>query len=99
MSQIISIIEKNSKIEKVILFGSRAKGNFLNGSDVDLALKGNGIILNDILDISIEVENLLLPYKFDFVICDRIKEHALLEHINKVGIVLFERENFNNLII
>jgi predicted nucleotidyltransferase len=91
INQIISILEKNSKIEKVVLFGSRAKGNFQNGSDVDLSLIGNNLELNDILNASIEIDNLSLPYKFDFVIYDRIKEKALLEHINRVGITLFER--------
>ena len=91
INQIISILEKNSKIEKVVLFGSRAKGNFHNGSDVDLLLIGKKLELNDILNASIEIDNLSLPYKFDFVIYDRIKEEALLEHINRVGIKLFER--------
>lgn len=91
INQIISILGKNSKIEKVVLFGSRAKGNFQNGSDVDLSLIGNKLELNDILNASIEIDNLSLPYKFDLVIYDRIKEKALLEHINRVGITLFER--------
>lgn len=91
IQQVISVIAKNQKIEKIILFGSRAKGNFRNGSDVDLSLKGNGININDVLDISIDIDNLSLPYKFDFVIYDRINEEALLEHINRVGIILFNR--------
>lgn len=92
ISHIVSILERNPKIEKVILFGSRAIGNFQNGSDVDLSLIGKELELNDILNASIEIDNLALPYKFDLVIYDRIKEKALLEHIDRVGITLFERE-------
>ena len=92
INQIISILGSNPKIEKVILFGSRAKGNFQNGSDIDLALLGNDLELNDVLNASIEIDELALPYKFDLVIYDRIKEKALLEHIDRVGVILFERK-------
>lgn len=93
IDQVISIIGNNPKIEKVILFGSRAKGNFKNGSDIDLSLIGSDLKLNDILDLSIEIDKLALPYKFDLIISDRIKEQALVDHINRVGVILFERKN------
>ena len=89
---IVGILQKNDKVQQAILFGSRAKGCFHNGSDVDIALLGTGLKLNDILDISIEIEELMLLYKFDLIIYDRIKERALLQHINRVGISLFERK-------
>jgi hypothetical protein len=63
---------------------------------VDIALKGSGLKLNDIIDASIEIDKLYLPYKFDFVIYDRIKEKALAEHIERVGIVLYERAKPSN---
>lgn len=91
LDQVISILQCNRKIDKVVLFGSRAKGNFQNGSDVDLALFGEQLHLNDLLNISLEIDELLLPNKFDFIIYSRIQEQALVEHINRVGIVLFER--------
>ncbi|MCF6172138.1 MAG: nucleotidyltransferase domain-containing protein [Bacteroidales bacterium] len=91
LNNVVSILNKNKKISGVILFGSRAKGNFKEGSDVDLALKGTALNLNDIIDLSLEIDQLFLPYKFDLIIFDRIKEAALIEHINRVGIVLYER--------
>lgn len=92
IDEIVGILERNPKIDKVVLFGSRAKGNFLNGSDIDLALKGNGLNLNDILKASIEIDHLLLPNQIDFIIYDRITEKTLQEHIDRVGIPLFERQ-------
>ena len=89
---IVSVFSKNIKISTAILFGSRAKGNFSQGSDVDIALKGNGLNLDDLLNASLEIDDLLLPYKFDLIIFERIKEQALIEHINRVGIKLYERE-------
>jgi uncharacterized protein len=91
MKALISELKKNKKIGEIILFGSRAKGTYHNGSDIDIALKGNRINLKDILDASIEIEKLLLPYKLDLIIFNRIKEEALIDHINRVGIILFKR--------
>ncbi|MBI9069419.1 MAG: nucleotidyltransferase domain-containing protein [Salinivirgaceae bacterium] len=88
LENIINIFRKKSKVTHVILFGSRAKGTHSNGSDIDLAIKGKGLQLNDILDLSVELDELLLPYKFDIVIINRITEPDLLEHINCVGIDL-----------
>jgi uncharacterized protein len=92
LEDVTSILKKNYKISKLILFGSRAKGSFNNGSDVDIALQGSELALNDILDASLEIENLFLPYKFDLIIYDRIIEESLISHINRVGIVLYQRD-------
>lgn len=82
------IIQKSPNIQDAILFGSRAKGTFSPGSDIDIALKGKDIVLNDVLDLKTALEELNLPYKFDLVIYDRITEEALKEHITRVGISL-----------
>ena len=91
INNVVAILQANKKITKIVLFGSRAKGNFNKGSDVDIALIGDNLVLNDILDLSLKIDNLFLPYKFDLIIFDRIKEKALVEHINRVGIILFQR--------
>jgi predicted nucleotidyltransferase len=91
LDALISLLKKNSKIDEIILFGSRAKGTFNNGSDIDLALKGSNLNLQDILDATLETEKLLLPYKLDLIIFNRVKEPSLTDHINRVGIVLYKR--------
>ncbi|RLD78733.1 MAG: nucleotidyltransferase domain-containing protein [Bacteroidetes bacterium] len=93
LNNVISILLKNQKIDEIILFGSRAKGNFKKGSDIDIALKGATLKLIDIIDVTIEIDSLLLPYKFDLIIFDRINEKALIDHINRIGIVLFSKKN------
>jgi predicted nucleotidyltransferase len=91
IENIVSILKKNERIKQIILFGSRAKGFFKEGADIDLALKGEKLNLNDIINASLELDNLLLPYKIDLVIFERIKEQGLIDHINRIGITLFER--------
>ena len=88
LESIRKCIKSFPKIEDAVLFGSRAKGTYSNGSDIDIALKGGNMLLNDMLDLSIKLDELLLPYKFDLIIYDRITESALIDHINRVGISL-----------
>ncbi|MBG0781990.1 MAG: nucleotidyltransferase domain-containing protein [Bacteroidales bacterium] len=90
LESIRRVIKSFPKIDDAVLFGSRAKGTYSNGSDIDIALKGGNILLNDRLDLSNTLEELLLPFKFDLIIYDRITESALIDHINKVGISLIQ---------
>lgn len=92
LSSIAEILYENQKVSQVVLFGSRATGNFRNGSDIDLALKGINLHLEDVLDASIALDDLYLPYKIDLLIYDKIEEKELLNHIKEYGIVL---ENCN----
>lgn len=91
IEKIISIFKSNSKIDDAILFGSRAIGNYKPGSDIDIALKGINIRLNDILNITADLDKLSTPYKFDIVIYSRITKSALIDHIERVGISLFNK--------
>ena len=92
IKNIVAILKENNKVQKIILFGSRAKSTHSNGSDIDIALKGNNLNTNDVLSLSVELDELDLPYKIDLVIYDRIEEKSLKEHIDRAGVVLFERE-------
>ncbi len=91
MKRIVEIIGAHQKVIEAILFGSRALGSFEAGSDIDIALKGSELKLNDIIDLKISLDDLLLPYKMDLIIYDRISEPDLIDHINRVGINLFAR--------
>jgi uncharacterized protein len=91
IKSLVSIISSNDKVDKIILFGSRAKGNYTNGSDIDLAIKGHLLKLNDLLDLKIKIDNLSLPYKIDIIIYGSINEPDLISHIDRIGISLYER--------
>jgi predicted nucleotidyltransferase len=91
LSSIVSILSANPRIDRVILFGSRAKGNYYPGSDIDIAVKGQLLNLDDILESLSKIDKLSLPYRVDLVIYDRINEPDLISHIDRVGISLFER--------
>ncbi|AHE98264.1 nucleotidyltransferase domain-containing protein [Thioalkalivibrio paradoxus] len=79
------------EIERAVLYGSRAKGTHRNGSDIDLCLEGEQLGLTDLLRISDEIDELLLPWKVDLSLRHMIDNPDLLEHIARVGIALYER--------
>ncbi|MEA1911047.1 MAG: nucleotidyltransferase domain-containing protein [Spirochaetota bacterium] len=88
--KIKEIFSKYSKIEEVILYGSRAKGNYHNGSDIDITLKGKELTLsNSVYPIEDELDELYLPYMFDISIYSHIKDQNLIDHISRVGKVFY----------
>ena len=90
--EIISILDKSYIIDSAVLYGSRAKGCFKPGSDIDLALKGVKLSLMDIQKILLDIEDLYLPYEIDLCIYENITNLEFKEHIDRVGIVIYERE-------
>lgn len=92
--QMQKIFSRFENIEKVILYGSRAMGNWKPYSDIDLTVVGKGVTLEDIHEIENELDYLLMPYKIDLSILAQIKNRDLLEHIERVGIPFFEKNTF-----
>lgn len=84
--------EQQPEIETLILFGSRAKGNYRKGSDVDLAIKGAGVTYDSVTSLAVLLnESLPLPYMFDLLNYSTLAEPALKEHIDRVGIEIYSR--------
>lgn len=83
----IQALARKHGVSKVILFGSRARGDFRPKSDIDLAVKG-GDFINFSLDVDEETSTLRL---FDFVDLDEAVPDALRESIDTEGVVLYEQ--------
>lgn len=79
------------EIKTLILYGSRAKGQWRQGSDIDLCIKDSAVSLSDILSLEVRIDDLLLPYKIDLACYESIENAALREHIDRVGLVLLKR--------
>lgn len=88
LAEICSIFHCHPEISKVILFGSRAKGTSKPNSDIDLAVEG---VSNDLQveALAMELDELSLPYKFDVKSVNKIRNPALIDHINRVGINIY----------
>ena len=90
-TEILSLFETNPNVSSLILFGSRAKGNYREGSDIDLAVKGKNFNLNNRDDIQNSYSQLNIPWKLDIVIYSSIQEPLLQEHIDRVGVCLIKK--------
>lgn len=91
LQEIRSFAQKNPSIDEVIIYGSRAKGNYRPGSDVDLVLKGKNLKLADQLSFWNDLDDSYQPYFFDVAILHQIENESLLEHIKRVGKMIYSR--------
>jgi predicted nucleotidyltransferase len=94
VGKICGIFAQHPEIDRVILYGSRAKGNFKPGSDIDLTLVGEKIGLDLLFQVDSEIDDLLLPWVIDLSIYFQIKNQDLINHIDRVG-QLFYRRNID----
>ena len=85
-----SIFNKYSGIKQAVLYGSRAKGKFRTGSDIDLTLKtDNSFTLSNLLCIGNDFDDSDMPYFVDVSIYDKLSNTDLKTHIDRVGKVLY----------
>lgn len=91
LAQIAEVFRQFEEVDAVVLFGSRAKGNYKLGSDVDLAVKGDRITHRTIAQFAdLLNEELPLPYFFDVVHYNTL-DQPLIDHIDRVGVVIYDR--------
>ncbi len=90
--KINGVLSRYPQVEKAVLYGSRAKGNYKNGSDIDLTLYGNAdLTLRVLYRIMDEIDDLLLPYTVDLSVFGDIDDLDMIEHIKRVGVTFYER--------
>ena len=80
------------KITRVKVYGSRAKGTYHERSDIDLVIYGGGVDRFMISNLLLDLQSSDLPYIVDLQYYNDIKNQALREHIDRVGVVFYERE-------
>lgn len=83
--RIKAIFRHYPEIDRVVIYGSRAKGVSKTASDIDLTIQGKMISTSTLNRISMELDDLMLPYTFDISIYEHISNQDLLEHIDRVG--------------
>ena len=91
INKINSVFENHSEIEEVFIYGSRAKGNFRNGSDIDITLKGKTIPSKILSRLKQEIDDLNTPYMFDISIFETLDSLELIDHINRIGKIFYKK--------
>ncbi len=85
------IFAEHPDVETAILYGSRAKGTYRKGSDIDLTLSGANLDQRQLAEIAGKLDESVIPYQVDLSIREQIDNPALLEHIQRVGVLFYER--------
>lgn len=96
--KISATLGRYPQVEIAILYGSRAKGNYNNGSDIDMTLIGRDLNLNVLYRILAALDELNLPYTIDLSIFKDITDPDLIEHIERVGVRFYTKDETVNVI-
>ncbi len=93
IEKIREIFTRYPQVEKAVLYGSRAKGNYQNGSDIDLTMDGGAdLTMNVLYRIMDDIDDLYMPYSFDLSILKDIRDQDVLDHIRRIGVVFYEKK-------
>ncbi|MRX47325.1 nucleotidyltransferase domain-containing protein [Pedobacter puniceum] len=91
--KIKTVFMEYPQLDSVLIYGSRAKGNYRPASDIDLTLIGEDLTSSMLSEIEFKLDDLLLPYKFDISIYDKITDARFLDHINRIGKEFYRKQN------
>ena len=88
-----NVFNEYQNIEKVLIYGSRAKGTYKPGSDIDLVIAEKEISFSQMMEITNKLDDLLLPYKIDISQKSKISNSDLTDHISRVGKVFYQKND------
>lgn len=91
IQKINHVFSQYPEIEKAVIYGSRAKGNYRHGSDIDITLFGH-LSLKHLSRISTQLDDLYLPYTIDLSLYNDIDTLALIKHIDQVGKIFYQKK-------
>jgi predicted nucleotidyltransferase len=90
IKELQDVFRRHANIKKVLIFGSRSKGNYRAGSDIDLAVIGSNIEYSQLLNILCEIDDLELLYSVNLLDYQKKKGTPIGDHIDRVGQVFYE---------
>ncbi len=93
ISDLLEVLARESAVRRAIIYGSRAKGNYRPGSDIDLALDAPGLGFDKLLRMETALDDLMLPYHIDLSLLHLIDNTDLLDHIARVGRVIYKQSD------
>lgn len=92
--RILKTLSEFNEVETALIFGSRSKGNFKKGSDIDISIKGKKSSILLAMNISGRLnESEPIPYFIDIVDYNSINNIKLKKHLDRVGKVFYERKD------
>ncbi len=88
---VCGVLARHPEIEEATLFGSRAKGTYRPGSDIDLILQGSGLSHRALNRIHGELDDLPIPYGVSLILAHELTDPEVRLHIDRVGILFYRR--------
>ena len=88
-----AILATCPELEKALVYGSRAMGNYRTGSDIDITLIGAQLNMDMLFKLVRLFDESNLPYMVDLSITANITNPNLIDHIKRVGQVLYQRDS------
>jgi predicted nucleotidyltransferase len=92
LQKIRDVFVRYPQVVEVVLYGSRARGDYKNGSDIDLTLRGGTELTHTLVSrIANDLDDQLLPYTIDLCIFENIRNPEMVEQIERVGVALYKK--------
>ncbi|HON15322.1 MAG TPA: nucleotidyltransferase domain-containing protein [Spirochaetota bacterium] len=85
------IFKLKPQVERVLIYGSRAKGNYSKGSDIDITIVAPEMNFSEYLRLYSMLEDLEIPYMLDVTKYEMLEDN-IKEHIKRVGQEIYNRE-------
>ena len=91
LDKLNSVFRQHSAIDSVLIYGSRAKGTYRPGSDIDLTIKGSSLDFAEMMQIEDQIDDLYLPYTVDLSQYEQLTNTDLIAHIDRIGVVIYDK--------
>lgn len=91
IGDLTDVFRRYPNIRQVLIFGSRAKGNYRPGSDIDLAVVGDGINDDEMMRLRCDIDDLGLLYGIDLLCYNKVGGTPIAAHIDRVGKAFYQR--------
>ena len=91
LDSLCAVFASQPHVQRAMIYGSRAKGNYRPGSDIDVVLEAPTLTFTDLLRLKTSLDDLMLAYQIDLSVLHQIDNPALLDHIKRVGKPLWVR--------
>ena len=88
---IIATLAANDRVERAVLFGSRATGTSTVSSDVDIALFGDRLTLTDQARLAAALDEIPMAQSVDLLLYGSLQDRTLREHIWRQGVEWYTR--------
>ena len=93
LAKIVAVLEESGHVDRVVIYGSRARGSFKNYSDIDIAVHAPDMTHDEFLLLCSAIDDLPIIFRIDVVHADRLADPKLMAKIHRDGVSIFDRRS------